>query len=93
MEGPTACDPDNAAKVRREVYFCMERLGYTGEGEAAPKNDREILEALRTVLHIEAKDLSMTFLLRALCQTNPQTALLEMENALRWARLAALSPL
>jgi hypothetical protein len=86
------CDYQNPSTLRREVFFCLQRLGFLGEREE-PQTERELLGVLRESLPIEAEALAVIFALRALCQTHPATAHEEVQEALKWAMRAVLSPL
>jgi hypothetical protein len=92
VTAPEECNPTDPAALRRAVFFSLQRLGFL-DGLTEPRSDREMMEVLRESLPIEAEALAVIFALRACCQSHPASAHQEVEEALKWAQRAVLSPL
>lgn len=58
-----------------------------------PQTERGLLELLRTALPIEPEAIALIFAVRSLCQSRPEIAMQEAQEALRWAERSVLSPL
>ena len=92
-----AGEGEDPGQVRRELLFVVHKLGYLapilGRDGEPPSDTRTAMKLLRSALPVEASSLALIFVVRALCEYDPENALMELGAASEWARSAGLSPL